>query len=1069
MARLASILLAMGLVLSAGPSTGEEDTFADLPHILNALNTALESSPSGVQVPWENPSTGHHGVITPSQAFETESGQVCREFERTWVFSGSTTAYKGTACRQPTGLWQIREESQVSYAAVTRRPEPPRDSGQPTYSQGSELTAEIQRLLTQLGYDPGPADGVYGPQTRAAIEAFQRHEGLPVDGQVSDALLAHMEMVVSAHATASRTPARVSATETATPSSASALAGAKQDELKARLINALEELDWAISAKIDSDVETTARAFSDAYDIEQSRRIADFVLAPLTVIEQAIGTLAFAKSAPEIVTSLNRAESVLEIASLLMGIGQLQQVGQDLQLAMDGTTYGSLAETMLNEAAQSSVPGEYAATIKLHLYGIGGRQSPVWARHFMGEKAEMVWGAREVKRQISDQIARLAKEISESNVPPDLEAEGIVARLADITTAIRRSKSGNFTLSLDTTSEAQPSSVAAFQLGSIGSLEQVRREALGHYDSDLRMKQSVVITSVIKAGVEAVTLYVGYKSETGQLLAEAHREVLTPVSVLQAALSRTYTTNARQQINGLPHEMLLALPTEISNVWTVVDETLNYVRTAVHRPTVTSSQSEEAGEVPEFGQSDVLGLTLSTITPELRERYNLDENLKGVVITDVAVASDAADKGLRPGDIIVEVSQQEVAARAEVEKTITAARDAGRKSVLLLVERKGNMQFVPLQVAVASVPKPKRAERASPGESQRTPSESPFEDFFRRHLPQKSRESVTAQTLDEEPGWIGVRLQADRDAAIIASVTDGSPADEAGLKPGDEILAINNRSITDAKELAEIVASLRPGDKVTLEVLRGSEHVDVSLVLGTKSSRVANFDVFGVKLYMTPDEVINALKSQHPDARIGIEKRVCLKAQIRQINEGIRLPADCVRSITVVEDLGNGEKYDVTIDFVEDAPDNFGKSIVTNVNYEFRFSRKKVVSHDDFRTSLIEKFGQPDWIKPDRASGNRENELWWGTFKPRAKEIKREWECFDRGPSGSPHSWGTDCVGMLPSSIPIDEFQPYLYFPLPGATSYELELADRGRVTRYYSWKEEFIKDQTVSKTKPRF
>ena len=48
--------------------------------------------------------------------------------------------------------------------------------------------AAVQRDLARLGYDPGPADGVAGPKTRAAIRAFQAVAGLPVDGRVSEKL-----------------------------------------------------------------------------------------------------------------------------------------------------------------------------------------------------------------------------------------------------------------------------------------------------------------------------------------------------------------------------------------------------------------------------------------------------------------------------------------------------------------------------------------------------------------------------------------------------------------------------------------------------------------------------------------------------------------------------------------------------------------------------------------------------------------------------------------------------------------------------------------------------------------
>ena len=48
--------------------------------------------------------------------------------------------------------------------------------------------AALQNRLTILGYDPGPSDGIVGPRTRAAIRAFQRAGGLPVDGRFSQRL-----------------------------------------------------------------------------------------------------------------------------------------------------------------------------------------------------------------------------------------------------------------------------------------------------------------------------------------------------------------------------------------------------------------------------------------------------------------------------------------------------------------------------------------------------------------------------------------------------------------------------------------------------------------------------------------------------------------------------------------------------------------------------------------------------------------------------------------------------------------------------------------------------------------
>ena len=54
--------------------------------------------------------------------------------------------------------------------------------------------ARAQVLLTDLGYRPGPANGLVEPDTEAAVRAFQEYEGLSVDGRVSNALLAQLEV-----------------------------------------------------------------------------------------------------------------------------------------------------------------------------------------------------------------------------------------------------------------------------------------------------------------------------------------------------------------------------------------------------------------------------------------------------------------------------------------------------------------------------------------------------------------------------------------------------------------------------------------------------------------------------------------------------------------------------------------------------------------------------------------------------------------------------------------------------------------------------------------------------------
>nr|WP_321986912.1 DegQ family serine endoprotease [uncultured Lichenicoccus sp.] len=93
-----------------------------------------------------------------------------------------------------------------------------------------------------------------------------------------------------------------------------------------------------------------------------------------------------------------------------------------------------------------------------------------------------------------------------------------------------------------------------------------------------------------------------------------------------------------------------------------------------------------------------LGMKVAPITPTLRQKYQLSDGQKGVVITDVSQDGVAADRGLRPGDVVVEVQQTDVATPAALQEQIDKARRAKRSSVLMLVQDGDAIRFVPLPV-----------------------------------------------------------------------------------------------------------------------------------------------------------------------------------------------------------------------------------------------------------------------------------------------------------------------------------------------------------------------------------
>lgn len=96
-----------------------------------------------------------------------------------------------------------------------------------------------------------------------------------------------------------------------------------------------------------------------------------------------------------------------------------------------------------------------------------------------------------------------------------------------------------------------------------------------------------------------------------------------------------------------------------------------------------------------------LGLTLAPLDDAGRQRWGLAENASGVLVASVDAKADAAEKGLQPGDVITRVNQQEVKTPADVEKAVQKAKSAQRKTVLLLVDRRGTQQFIAVELTRA--------------------------------------------------------------------------------------------------------------------------------------------------------------------------------------------------------------------------------------------------------------------------------------------------------------------------------------------------------------------------------
>ncbi|MCU0839326.1 MAG: Do family serine endopeptidase [Rhodospirillales bacterium] len=121
--------------------------------------------------------------------------------------------------------------------------------------------------------------------------------------------------------------------------------------------------------------------------------------------------------------------------------------------------------------------------------------------------------------------------------------------------------------------------------------------------------------------------------------------------------------------------------------------------------TTTVAAAREAGE-PQLRQQRAdaatavpsLGLKLAAIDDRARQTLGLADDARGAVVVSVDRSKDAAEKGLRPGDLITRVNQQPVVSPADVARAVETAAKAARKSVLLMVERNQQSRFVAIEL-----------------------------------------------------------------------------------------------------------------------------------------------------------------------------------------------------------------------------------------------------------------------------------------------------------------------------------------------------------------------------------
>ena len=119
-------------------------------------------------------------------------------------------------------------------------------------------------------------------------------------------------------------------------------------------------------------------------------------------------------------------------------------------------------------------------------------------------------------------------------------------------------------------------------------------------------------------------------------------------------------------------------------------------------PTAPATATETEA-VDDRANKVMLGLTLTVLTSDLRDKFKVAPTIDGVLVADVDAGSEAAGRGIKRGDVIMQTNQGVVATPADVVRMIVSAKTSGRKSLLLLLKNSGGEAvFVALPLGMTS-------------------------------------------------------------------------------------------------------------------------------------------------------------------------------------------------------------------------------------------------------------------------------------------------------------------------------------------------------------------------------
>jgi len=214
-----------------------------------------------------------------------------------------------------------------------------------------------------------------------------------------------------------------------------------------------------------------------------------------------------------------------------------------------------------------------------------------------------------------------------------------------------------------------------------------------------------------------------------------------------------------------------------------------------------------------------LGVSVSDLTPDLIQGFGLNATTKGALVQNVVPKSPAAKAGVQAGDVVTALNGKAVDSSGALTRGV-ALIPPGQSADLTVVRGSDQKKF---SVKVAQRPEDENAvgrgefEENGEGGSDQANNKSP-----------KLGVSLAPLTADAAKE-LGVQGDS---GVVVVEVSDGGPADRAGIRRGDVILEVNRQAVRKPDDVRNAISKMKDGEPALLRVRRGDTAVFIAVPVG---------------------------------------------------------------------------------------------------------------------------------------------------------------------------------------------------------------------------------------------